>query len=418
MISTNGVFVPLHETSQPITRLSKIQIVLKLISTCNLRCTYCYWFFKGDETWKKSSISLKSGTVEHLIEFLSEAQAELGVGEIDIIYHGGEPMMMKVLEFDDVCKKLKNALGGICRLHFKMQTNATLIDQQWMAVLEEHKVFMGVSLDGPKEINDIARVDIRGNSSYDNSIRGIKMLMDSADQGRLAKPGLIAVLNPSLNNADMYRFFLDLGFQSMNYLLPNYSYDDKPQDLDVASIGSAMIEVFDTWSSLESPLSYSVAFIENTLNFFQYINAKNFKAQENIRYNAIIACTTDGDISVDDNLMCTDWRRNLIAPKLEETTAGDFINGEIYSVIDRASQQLPTACERCKYRNLCRGGELPHRYSNKNGFDNPSIYCDGLIMFFEHVINYLLNNGYPVSEINRRLAPGYSMILQVQERVF
>lgn len=400
-----------------IQKVNKIQFVLKLISTCNLRCTYCYWFFKEDNTWKESSVSVKEATIEWISIAILDAIDDLDLREVDIIFHGGEPLMLKKSAFSQHCTYLKSSIEKKCILNFKVQTNAILVDAEWIEIFSLYNVAVGVSLDGDEKANDEYRVDIHGKGSYQKSLKGIKLLMEAANKNKIIKPALISVINPKFNYDYLLPHFYQLGFETINFLMPNYCHDDIPADFDQLGVTKALLDILNVWLTQDSPLQKPIIFIEQDINFFQRVNIKNYKYSDSTRYNVIIAVTTDGLMSVNDNLMCTDWRKMQPSPSLKDTSLKSFINSPTYITLDEAEGFVPHGCVSCRLKNICRGGELPHRYSRDNGFDNSSIYCDSLKAYYKSLIEFLLESGYPADELNKFLTQSPVAKLRNYERI-
>ena len=81
----------------------------------------------------------------------------------------------------------------------------------------------------------------------------------------------------------------------------------------------------------------------------------------------------------------------------------DYLNGPQFSAVDEALGTLPDGCVDCEWRQICRGGDLENRWSEANGFNNPSVYCSGLKLYYEHVVRYLYVNGYPREKLLEKL---------------
>lgn len=109
-----------------------------------------------------------------------------------------------------------------------MQTNATLVTQQWINLLNKYHINIGVSIDGTKDYHDKYRIDHRGNGSYAAVTRGIKLLQGSLN----SEPGCLTVINPDCDGKVVYDHLVkDLGFRSLDFLLPDNTHDNlSPHD--------------------------------------------------------------------------------------------------------------------------------------------------------------------------------------------
>ena len=187
-------------------KLQDLNIVFKISERCNLKCDYCYFFFGGDETWKKHPPLVPRQVVEDLGAFSARAARDHQIEEIDIVFHGGEPLLMSKPRFVEMCETLRRYEKGF-KFSFALQTNAVLIDEGWIDIFERHKIGVGISLDGPPVVNDLHRLDLKGQSSYDRTVAGLRALQKAAEQKRMAPPGLLSVINPFVDGAKVYRHF-------------------------------------------------------------------------------------------------------------------------------------------------------------------------------------------------------------------
>ena len=108
-----------------------------------------------------------------------------------------------------MCSIIQNELSHLAKIDFKIQTNATLITDRWIDAFSKFNVVVGVSIDGPKEYNDIFRVDHRNKGSYDSVRQGIELLQRAAVDGRISNIGALCVIDPSRNARVIYRHFVD-----------------------------------------------------------------------------------------------------------------------------------------------------------------------------------------------------------------
>jgi uncharacterized protein len=165
------------------TRLLRLQVILKTVERCNINCSYCYYFHGSDRSWKQRPATLSDETADAVVRFLTDGARDLQIPEVEVVFHGGEPMMQSRRRFHRLCNSLRAAFADHpSALSLAMQTNGTLVNEAWCQLLDEHRVSVGVSLDGTKEINDIHRVDHRGRSTYDATVEGLRSLLSKTGE--------------------------------------------------------------------------------------------------------------------------------------------------------------------------------------------------------------------------------------------
>lgn len=107
-----------------------------------------------------------------------------------------------------------------------------------------------------------------------------------------------------------------------------------------------------------------------------------------------------------DDLMPTNIAQGLA--NIKTSSLQDFLNLPAMLYLDQVAHSIPTDCLDCCWQNYCRGGAqngaLLNRYSEKNGFNNISVYCDGLQAFYTHIATYLLSHGMTFPELSSALA--------------
>src|SRR4051812_37419704 len=136
-------------------------VVLKIAQRCNLNCTYCYVYNRGDDSWKSRPAIVSNAVVEMLGTRIAEQSSTYGLDKFVVEFHGGEPLLLGKRRFDDLAVRLRRASAGV-QLVYKLQTNGLLMDEDWLEVFARHQVSFGISLDGPPVLADRFRVMRRG----------------------------------------------------------------------------------------------------------------------------------------------------------------------------------------------------------------------------------------------------------------
>lgn len=143
-------------------------LVLQPTTLCNLDCVYCYLPFRR----------LSNEMSPEVAQAVADSAADLidPSGQLDIVWHGGEPLALGLRKFGALLAPFES-LRQAGRIQHSVQTNATLIDDEWCDLLARYQFCVGVSIDGPAALN-ARRVDLRGQPAFDRIVRGIGRLRD------------------------------------------------------------------------------------------------------------------------------------------------------------------------------------------------------------------------------------------------
>lgn len=93
-----------------------VDVVYKITERCNLACPYCYFFFGGDDSYLRHSSVTKPPTVAQLGRFLAQGARDLRLDQVNLVFHGGEPLLMKKGLFDAMCVALRREVEPHARL--------------------------------------------------------------------------------------------------------------------------------------------------------------------------------------------------------------------------------------------------------------------------------------------------------------
>jgi len=303
---------------------------------------------------------------------------------MSLVFHGGEPMLMGAERFRRFTSLAREKLGEKLK-SIQLQSNATLVDDDWIAALHELGVTVGVSLDGPPEINDMFRVDHAGRGSHASVLKGLRRLQE---HGLLSS--VLCVVNPAHSGIGVYCYFRSLGITRMNFLFPDATHDVKQKlygQYGKTPVADYLIPVFDEWVNEDDPAVRVLCFEE----MIKAILGGNVWSGliGNSRANYLVIDTDSSIQALDALKVC--WEGvpesglNLFEHGFDDLYKGlPLLHRVVHEGIPMCAM-----CNSCHERAICGGGYLPHRYSRANGFDNPSIWCQDLLTLFAHVRNYI-----------------------------
>jgi uncharacterized protein len=349
------------------------EILLKLAARCNLNCTYCYWF-RDQSVYSKPPIL----TSEAEKAFLSRLEAHIQnyhLASMTLILHGGEPLLFGKARFVG----LMDALDAIeartgCTIMRTVTTNAVLIDTEWVQIFRLFNVHVTVSVDGPAAVHDRARIDLQGRGTYERVRRGIQLL-----RAQQIEPSVLAVCDPASDPATTVQHFVEiLGLSAFDILVPDATHDDHPP-----SIAPYYLTLFDLWYDTYLQRGISVRYLEMLVASL----IASLTSATTINYNPVQTLTvlTDGAIEPVDVLRIAGNSSTHTALNVHTNALQDLADDPLWRMAYRATCELPTVCQQCRYSSVCAGGYLPHRWSSERQYDNPSVYCSDLLQIYDHI---------------------------------
>jgi uncharacterized protein len=371
--------VPLSEGAMGIPFIT--QLILKVASRCNLNCSYCFVYNKGDATWRDRPATMSGEVFEAALDRLREYCRIAGQSRVSISFHGGEPCLIGEDRFDRWCLHAREVFQDVAKLDICMQTNGTLLHEGWAELFRKHKVRVGLSLDGPRHYNDKFRVDHLGRGSYDQVERGLKTIQQAG-----VTYGILSVIPLGANPLEVHRHFLSLGCTHITYALPHFTHDTIAPIRRVygpTPCADFLITIFDDWW-FNGTMGVRIGDLWNMSRIILGGRSQiETLGNEAPRY---VFVESDGEMEGLDNLrVCAEGMAkihlNVISSGFQDIFQADTMHKKaIFEGMD-----LPTGCRNCPERDTCAGGYLPHRFSKARGFDNPSVWCADLLKLFTHL---------------------------------
>ncbi|WP_395853502.1 radical SAM protein [Cystobacter fuscus] len=362
-------------------------LVVKVASRCNLNCSYCYVYNLGDTTWKRQPKVMSREVVGTLLQRVRGHCLRHGVKSFLFIFHGGEPLLAGPEFYSHFVEEARRILLPEVTPVFTLQTNGTLLTDEWCELLASLKIRIGISLDGPKEINDKHRVDHAGKGSYDATRRGIDTVLASP---HVRIPlSILSVINIESDPIAVYEHLKEVGAKTVDFLLPEATHD-RPYPgwgKSEAPYADWLIAIFDRWFH-EKPVPMRI-------RLFQEIMTDLLGGQSKLdtfgsSKNEVLVIETDGGIEPVGSLsICGDGFTKLGA-SVRTHEFEEALSTRLAQDYYLSGQSLSGTCQQCPVHEVCAGGYLPHRFSQKNGFDNPSVYCKDLMKLITHIQNKVL----------------------------
>ena len=318
-------------------------------SVCNLNCDYCYYLDKVKLYAEQSvlSVSLLEKTIREYIEINDSEQ-------IVFDWHGGEPLILGLSYLKKIVE-LQNKYRGNKHVYNTIQTNATLLDDDFAVFFKENNFLVGVSIDGPQDIHDRFRKDKGRNPTFLKVMRGVELLhryaVDFNTLTTISKAG-------EGRGLEVYQFLKNIGSRYMQFM-PVLEYVNKTSenitfpDDDNSSLakwsvspmgyGEFMCDIFDYWVKNDVG-SYFVNLFDSTLANYCGMNPGTCVYSETCGANAVME--HNGDVYPCDHFVYPKYKiGNVNEMSLEEIVSSE--KNTSFGINKR--NMLPQKCLKCKY---------------------------------------------------------------------
>jgi uncharacterized protein len=350
---------------------------------CNLDCQYCY-FLEKEALYPNDRFRMSEVTLERYLRQVIEAQPG---AEVTVAWQGGEPTLMGVDFFRRAMSLVERfKRPGQVLLH-TMQTNGTLLTEEWCAFLVEHRFLVGISIDGPRELHDAYRVDKKGRPTFDRVINGFDRL-----RAHDVDVNVLCTVNAANQDhpLDVYRYFRDeLGVRHIQ-LIPIVELDHTggqsgasmvtQRSVDPEAWGRFLSAIFDEW------VVRDVGEV-----FVSHFDAA-LASWVGIRPSLCIFGETCGDaVALEHNgdvYSCD----HFVEPKhllgnIADTHLVELLASKPQRDFGAAKREtLPAHCRRCSVRFACHGECPKNRFTmTPDGEPGLNYLCAGYLRFFTHV---------------------------------
>jgi uncharacterized protein len=353
------------------------QFVVKVHSRCDLACDHCYVYEHADQSWQVRPKVILDETVAWSASRIAEHVKRHGLDRVHIVLHGGEPLLAGRAKLGRIIAELRGHLDALCDLDLRVHTNGVLLDEGFLDVFAEHRVLVGISLDGDRVANDRHRRYADGRSSYDRVIRAVELLRRRRD----LYAGLLCTMDVANDPLAVYRALSDLDPPRIDFLLPHATWDAPPPRPTATAYADWLIQIFDVW--LEEGARVPVRMFESILRTSR--GEPSLTESLGLEPTDLVVIETDGAYEQADSLKVAfdgapSTGLNVVTDDLDAVAAHTGI---------LARQQglggLCDTCRACPVVDSCGGGLYAHRYRTGSAFANPSVYSADLLKLITHV---------------------------------
>ena len=353
---------------------------------CNLDCAYCF-FLDKEVFYPGSKFRMSDATLEQYIKQLIEAHQ---VDEVTVAWQGGEPTIMGLDFFRRAMALVEKYRRPGMHFQHTMQTNGTLLTDEWAAFFQEHNFLIGISLDGPRQLHDVYRVDKGGGPTFDKVMRGLRLLQEYG-----IEYNVLTTVNRV--NADypleVYRFLRDeVGTTWMQFIpvverinddgLTLFQAGDRVSERSVGAeqFGRFLSTIFDEWI-MHDVGSIFVQTFEAALRNWLGMDASGM-CVFNQTCGSGLAIEHNGDVYSCDHFV----EPNFLLGNIHDEHMIELVAApkQIKFGQDK-HDDLPRYCRECDVRFACHG-ECPKNRFIISPDDEPRLnyLCAGFKYFFHH----------------------------------
>ncbi len=389
---------------------------------CNLDCKYCFYLEKEKLFPSNENFKMRDDVLESYIrQYIGQQDAP----EIGFAWQGGEPTLLGVDYFRKIVALQKKYAAGKAVTN-AIQTNGTLLDDDWGAFLAENQFLVGVSIDGPAKLHDSYRVDKKGGSTYARVVAGLRVLKKHrVEFNTLTVVNRVNARKP----LEVYRFLRDIGSGFIQFIplverladaeatklgldlaVPPRADEEGQKRMPVTDwsveprqYGEFLSTIFDEWVRRDVGKTY-VQIFDAALGNWMGTGGGLCVFSE--KCGAALAMEHNGDVYSCDH---------YVYPRYK---LGNVLNQALGEMVGSAEQRrfgndkagtLPQYCRSCDVRHLCHGECPKHRFiRTPDGEAGLNYLCAAYKRFFTHSapamrrMEALLQAGRAPAEIMRQ----------------
>ncbi|MDE6270737.1 MAG: anaerobic sulfatase-maturation protein, partial [Muribaculaceae bacterium] len=377
--------------STPTPFASPLYLMAKPVGpACNLACEYCYYLEKSNLFSDPRRTYMSDETLELFIRSYIQAQT---MPEVQFTWHGGEATMRN-LDFYRRAMALQERYGRGRPILNSLQTNGTLLNDEWCRFLRDNGWLVGISIDGPEEFHDEYRRNRAGRASFAQTMRGIRLL-----QRHGVEWNALAVVNDY--NADypdeFYNFFRDIGCRYLQFT-PVVERRNGAGMLSAGSDpagvltdfsvrpdqwGRFLCRVFDLWRRADVGTIFVQLFDATLANWVGQEPGICTMARTCGHAGAV---EHNGDVYSCDHFVFPEYRLG----NLRTHTVTEMMRSPRQLAFGAAKRDaLPRQCRECRWLFACNGECPRNRFAmTADGEHGLNYLCEGYRTFFAHAAPY------------------------------
>ena len=340
-------------------------------AVCNLDCEYCFYLDRDADPYK--ALPARRMT-EETLERLVDTYLFYSYPESVFAFQGGEPTLAG-LPFFEKLVALQQQYGRNGQVvSNSLQTNAVLLDQNWCDLFRSYQWLLGVSLDGPEEVNDRFRFNKEGRGTWKRVMESIALLKKNQ-----VEFNILCVLSSA--NVDkpkeLYKFYRSIGIENIQFIpLAEFDSAGNPQPFTITpeQYGRFLCEVFELWWPERRKVRIRV--FDNIAEALAGQKPGNCTMHETC--DSYVVVEYNGDVYPCDFFVESSWKLGNVTL---DSWAEIGRRARRYSFASKKTLAHPD-CQVCEYQSICHGGCPKFRHGPQRRFEDLDYFCQAYKMIY------------------------------------
>lgn len=351
--------------------------IVKITGTCNLRCSYCYHFANMENSQKFFHTDIMS---DEILEQTIKKLIEMNSRTVNFIWHGGEPLLVGIEKFKKIIE-YQNKYKGNKLISNSVQSNGTLINDEWAKFFAENKFQVGISVDGPKELHTKNRTNGKDNNDFlfQQIINSFNLLI----KHKVSFGVLTVVTKHSLNYIkEMFDFYINNGIKGVGFIpaatLDDTGKIDKELSILPKDYAQFIISFFDIWSQSKE-VNLKIREFDECIRGLLNVKHRLCRFSDGCKKHFTVY--PDGSLYLCDNFPMTDnFRVGTVYSEMR-----DIVESDNYKSFLEKIKKVPEGCNKCKYFKVCRGDCKHSRFIVSRDFKQQGYFCPANKMIYSHI---------------------------------
>ncbi|MDR1717796.1 MAG: anaerobic sulfatase-maturation protein [Prevotella sp.] len=357
-----------------------LYVMLKPVGAiCNLRCKYCYYLEKKDLYPDSKNYIMSDDLLESFIEQYLNAQT---MQEVMFTWHGGETLMRN-RSFYQKALELQRKYGRGRQIANSIQTNGTLLTDDWCKFFKDNNFLVGISVDGPQHCHDVYRKTMDNRPSFYQVMRGLALLKKHDVEFNIM--GVVNDYNVNFP-LEFYNFFKSIDCRYIQFagIVEKVDGDFAPWNVPSEKWGDFLIAIFDEWVKQDVG-TFFIQYFDSTLANWMGVSPGICIQAKTCGHAGVMEF--NGDVYSCDHFVYPEYKLGNINNR---TLTEMMYSDEQIKFGNDKYDKLPSQCKNCKYLFACNG-ECPKNRIIKtdSGEEGLNYLCKGYYKFFDHVAPYM-----------------------------